>query len=59
MFGETATPNRRLTPSEMEDELFWCRVFKRHPRSFIKDKPFYPYVPTDEKCKVNFDLNYP
>ncbi len=56
---ETETPNRRMTPSEYEDELFWAKLFRRPPRHYIKDKPFYPYVPTDNHCKVNFDLNFP
>lgn len=59
MFAPEETPNRRMTPQEEEDEKFWAALFKRPRRSYIKDKPFYPYVPTDEKCKVNFDLNYP
>jgi len=58
MFYEE-TPNRRLTPKEMEDEKYIANLFKRPYRHFIKDKPFYPYVPTDEKLMVNFDLNYP
>lgn len=59
MFAPEETPNRRMTPQEYADELFIAGLFKRPPRHYIKDKPFYPYVPTDCKCKVNFDLNYP
>lgn len=59
MFPPDETPNRRMTPQEFEDELFWSKLFRRPPRHFIKDKPFYPYVPTNECCKVNFDLNFP
>lgn len=63
MFPEcNETKNRRLTPAELEDDLFFAKMFKRPLRHFVKDKPFYPYVPTDpfnQKLRVNFDLNYP
>lgn len=59
MFAPEETPNRRMTPSEYEEELLFAKWFKRPPRNFIKDKPFYPYVPNVNHCKVNFDLNYP
>lgn len=51
-----------MTPSEMEDEKFWASLFKRPLRSFIHDRPTYPYVPMPPPpCKymVNFDLNPP
>lgn len=51
--------NRRMTPKERELELEVCKLFKRPPRDFIFDKPCYPYVPTDNKYMVNFDLNPP
>lgn len=54
----TEPPNRRMTPQELEEEKFIAGLFKRPMRWFIKDKPFYPYVPTDEKQCVNFDLNF-
>lgn len=61
MFGDPETPNRRMTPQEYADELIISKIFKRPPRTYIKDKPFYPYVLTKPDCKytVNFDLNYP
>lgn len=59
MFDPPETPNRRFTPEEYELELMLAKAFCRPPRSYIKDKPFYPYVITDPKYKVNFDLNYP
>lgn len=61
MFAPDETPNRRMTPSEFEEELMIAKLFRRPPRHYIKDKPFYPYVPTPPNCtcKVNFDLNYP
>lgn len=60
LFGDTKTPNRRLTPRELETEYELCSVFKRHPRYFLHDLPFYPYVPQNpNKVMVNFDLNYP
>lgn len=55
----TETPNRRLTPQEMQDEKYIAKLFRRPWRHFIKDKPYYPYVPTDERYMVNFDLNPP
>lgn len=59
MFEPPETPNRRMTPEELQDEYVLASIFKRPPRYFTKDKPFYPYVPTNCNCKVNFDLNYP
>ncbi len=47
MFEPYKTPNRRLTPKEQEDEKFLCQIFKRPPRHYLHDKPFYPYVPVD------------
>lgn len=55
----TETPNRRLTPQEMQDEKYIAKLFRRPWRHFIKDKPYYPYVHTDERYMVNFDLNPP
>lgn len=55
----TETPNRRLTPQEMQDEKYIAKLFRRPWRHFLKDKPYYPYVPTDERYMVNFDLNPP
>lgn len=61
MFDEPPTKNRRMTPQEYHDELILASIFKRPPKQYIKDLPFYPYVPTPphKQCKVNFDLNYP
>lgn len=61
MFGEEPPKkNRRLTPKEMQLELELCTVFKRRPRHFFYDKPFYDWLPPTPKVpKVNFDLNYP
>lgn len=58
MFHEESK-NRRMTPTEFADELVLCKIFQRPPRSFIKDKPFYPYVPPSDIYTVNFDLNAP
>lgn len=48
-----------MTPKEFQEELedakFWCR----NPRTFIHDKPMYPWVPEVPKYTVNFDLNAP
>ncbi len=48
--------NRRFTAREFEQELEISKIFQRPPRSFIHDKPFYPWVPLTPL--VNFDLNY-
>lgn len=48
-----------MTPWEFAQELEDAAIWKRRPRTFIRDKPIYPYVYTDNKQCVNFDLNYP
>lgn len=60
MFNDPPKPkNRRFTKKEFELELEVCKIFRRPPRTFFHDKPFYPYVPpTPVVPKVNFDLNY-
>lgn len=59
LFEPPVKKNRRLTPSEMETELQICKIFKRNPRTYFNDLPFYPYVPQVPKYSVNFDLNPP
>lgn len=61
MFPPEETKNRRMRPDEFATELFLAKMFKRPPNYYIKDLPFYPYVPhepTNNKYSVNFDLNY-
>lgn len=61
MFPPEETPNRRMNPKELEFELWLAKMFKRPPNYFIKDLPFYPYVPhhpKNNKYSVNFDLNF-
>lgn len=48
--------NRRLTPKEMEDELELCKIFRRPPRTYFYDPPFYPWLPPEPY--VNFDLKF-
>lgn len=51
-----------MTPWELQEEKELADIFKRPMRYFIKDLPFYPYVPQDPKnpqYMVNFDLNPP
>lgn len=48
--------NRRLTPYEMQDELFIAKWLKRPPRTYFDDRPFYPWLPPEPM--VNFKLNY-
>lgn len=59
MFAPDETKNRRMTPEEYDFELWLAKMFKRPPNVYIKDKPFYPYVPNKNDCTVNFDLNFP
>lgn len=56
MFGDTKTTNRRLTPRELEDEIQTAKAFKRPVRTFLHDKPTYPYFPLTPLS--NFDLKY-
>lgn len=58
MFDEPQPKNRRMTPAELADDLVLAKIFKRPLRSHILDKPFYPYVPTLNNQRVNFDLNF-
>lgn len=48
-----------MTPQERAEEIMIANIFKRHPRDFILDTPFYPYCPPVPKYSVNFDLNAP
>lgn len=59
MFQEPPQKNRRFTANEMQTELEISKWLKRPPRSFIHDKPFYPWLPpTPVVPYVNFDLGY-
>lgn len=59
LFGDQKPVNRRMTPQERAEEIMIANIFKRHPRDFILDTPFYPYCPPVPKYSVNFDLNAP
>lgn len=48
-----------MTSKEFAEELKDAAIWKRVPRTHILDRPFYPWVYTDNKQCVNFDLNYP
>lgn len=56
LFDNKPPKNRRFTPEEFVDELHLCRAFKRHPRTFFYDTPFYDWLPPEPK--VNFKLNF-
>lgn len=59
MFGDE-TPNRRLTSKEFEQELIDSRIWGHRPRQYLKDKPFYDFLPiTPVIPKINFDLGFP
>lgn len=59
LFPDNEPKNRRMTPEEYEQELIDAAIWKRHPRTHILDRPFYPYCPPVPKYSVNFDLNAP
>lgn len=56
------TPNRptKLTPFitefEKQTEKELSSIFRRPPRTYQEDFPFYPYLPFTPQ--VNFTLNY-
>lgn len=57
MFSEPPpVKNRRFTAHEFQTELELAKLFKRPPRAFINDKPFYPWLVPEPL--VNFNLNY-
>lgn len=51
--------NRRMTAKEFADELEDAKIWHRHPRTHIFDKPCYPWVQENPRYMVNFDLNPP
>jgi len=56
MFGQSTVKNRRLNTKEFAEELEDAKIWRRPPRHYLLDKPFYP------DCKpeplVNFSLNF-
>ena len=59
MFPDEKPINRRMTSKEFQEELEDSKIWCRNPRTFIHDKPMYPWVPEVPKYTVNFDLNAP
>lgn len=58
MFGDP-TPNRRLTSREFEWELQDSKIWGHKPRTFLKDIPFYEFLPpTPIIPRVNFELGF-
>lgn len=53
---EPPKKNPRITGRDWETELELCKWMKRPPRTFLHDKPFYPWCVPEPV--VNFDLNY-
>lgn len=51
--------NRRLTSREQQEEFEDAKIWQRFPRFYLYDRPFYPWVTTDNTKTVNFDLNPP
>lgn len=59
MFGQSNKKNRRFTVKEFELELELCKAFKRPPRTYVNDPPFYPWLPPAPLVpSVNFELNF-
>lgn len=56
MFAPEPPKNRRLTPRELQDEIYLATLFKRPVRTYFNDPPFYPWLPPEPK--VNFKLNF-
>ena len=56
LFPPTNPPNRRFLPHELPTEIELASWMKRPVRTFINDKPFYPWLPPEPY--VNFMLNY-
>lgn len=56
LFPPKETPNRRMTPWELQEERELSNIFQRPMRYFIKDPPFYPWLPPEPY--VNFDLRF-
>lgn len=55
MFPKTVKfKNRRFTPYEEQTERELARIFRRPPRTFFYDDPFYPYCVPEPL--VNFDI---
>lgn len=48
-----------MTPWEFEQELQESKIWGHRPRQFIRDRPFYDFLPiTPIVPKVNFDLGF-
>lgn len=57
MFGQKTTKkHRRLTPKEFADELEDAKIWKRPPRTYTGDPPYYPWCVPEPI--VNFALNF-
>lgn len=56
----TETPNRRMNSKELETEKWIANLFNRPMRYFVKDTPYYPYLPKKpvNEPHVTFDLNF-
>lgn len=56
MFGNSTIKNRRLNPKEYAEELEDAKIWRRYPRQYLLDIPYYPdCVP---EPLVNFSLNF-
>lgn len=64
LFGEPPQKNRRLNPKEQAEEKEDAAIWRRPQRTFLLDKPYYPWCPKDPEkfisdyYRVNFDLNF-
>lgn len=58
---EPVKKNRRLNANELQTEIEIASWLKRPVRTFINDKPFYPWLPIEplvNQYPVCFDLNF-
>lgn len=53
IFGDPVKPNRRFNSREFAEELQDARIWKRRPRTFIRDHPYYDVIP---EPLVNFNM---
>ncbi len=61
LFEPPPSKNRRFTATEFQTELELASIFHRPPRTYVKDPPFYPWLPPEPLVNqpyVTFDLGF-
>lgn len=56
LFPPEKPKNRRFNPYELEDEIATAKAWFRPVKSYVYDKPYYPWAKWEPL--VNFHLNY-